>query len=292
MLALSKIAHLMNVSFTPDVAAELIRKSAGSVRELVDKCRNLLSVLGVTATQQPARVIGDIETLRELSASAGSRLHERYAALLSEFLTARLYSAETADVNRFLNVVAKDLIAPGQLPANTSQLYSLAELQLALQDALASFNEPRQAEQARRARLIGELMAVIREREGSGASVTLRSIAGDGTAEAAEQYALRVAVKRLIKLQADQGFRPPLLAYDPHGGSLIAVEPKFRAFLRNESVSLESLLIDDMRPVDHPRRPHSNYWLRDKWHDPIAEAATTRRWLAQHSPAILPEQEA
>lgn len=292
MLALNKMAHLMNISFTDDVVNELIRNSAGSVRELVDRCRNLLSALGVTATQQPARVIGEIETLRELSENAGARLHERYAALLSEFLTARLYSAETADVNRFLNLVANDLTAPGRMPADTSQLYSLAELQLALHDAVASFNEPRQAEQARRARLIGELMAVIRQRDGSGASVTLRSIAGDGPAAAAEQYALRLTVKRLIRLQAGKGFRPPLLAYDPYGGSLIAVEPKFRAFLRDESVSLDSLRLDDMAPVDHPRRPHGKWWLKDKWHDPIAEAATTRRWLAQHSPAVLPEQEA
>lgn len=290
--ALNKIAHLMNVSFTADVATELIHSSAGSVRELVDKCRTLLSVLGVTATQQPARVISEIETLRELSASAGSRLHERYAALLSQFLTARLYSSEAADVNRFLNRVAKDLMAPAQMPANTSQLYSLAELQRAMGDAIAAFNEPRQAEQARRARLIGELMTVIRQREGGGASVTLRSIAGGGPAEAAEQYALRMAVRRLIRLQAGQGFRPPLLAYDRYGGALIAVEPKFRAFLRDESVSLESLLFDDTRPVDRPRRSHGNYWLMNKWHDPIAEAATTRRWLAQHSAAILPGQEA
>ena len=293
MLALNKMAHLMNVSFTADVATELIRNSAGSVRELVDKCRNLLSVLGVTATQESAREIGEIETLRELSASAGSRLHERYAALLSEFLTARLYSAETVNVARFLDVVAKDLIAPYEMPDSTqSQVYSWTELQLALDDAIVSFNEPRQAERTRRARLIGELMAVIRQGEGSGASVTLRSIAADGPAEADEQYALRVAAKKLIGLQADQGFRPPLLAYDPHGGSLIAVEPKFRAFLRNESVTLESLMVDNMRPVDHLRRSHGNYWLRNRWRGPIAEAAATRRWLAQHSGATPPEKEA
>jgi hypothetical protein len=292
MLVLNEVARLMNVSFTADVATELIRKSAGSVRELTDKCRNLLSALGVAVTQQPARVVGEVETLRELSALAGSRLQQRYAAVLSEFLSARLYSAETVDQNRFLGMVAKDLIADDETPADApGPLYSLTEIQLALQDAIASFNEPKQAEQARRARLIGELIAVIRQREGSGVSVTLRSMASGGTADAAEQYALRDSVKKLIRLQADQGFRPPLLAYDPHGGALIALEPKFRAFLRNESVSLESLLLDSLKPIDQYRRSRGTYWLYNKWHDPIAEAAATRRWLAQQPTAVPPAPE-
>ena len=37
-------------------------------------------------------------------------LSGRYAALMSRFLTARLYSAETVDVNQFLDTVADDLM--------------------------------------------------------------------------------------------------------------------------------------------------------------------------------------
>jgi len=290
-LPLNKAEQLMNVSFAADVATELVRESAGSVRELMNNCRNLLSAIGVLAAQEPPRVIGEIETLHELSARSGSRLHERYNALVSGFLTAKLYSAETVDADRFLRQVANDLMDDDKKAGEAeSQRYSVNELQLALHDAMASFNEPRQAERARRTRLLGELIAVIRQREGSGVSVMLRSIVNGGTADVAEQYALRESAKKLISLQAGQGFRPPLLAFDPHGGALIAIEPKFRAFLRDESVSLESLQRDDIRPINQVRGSHNSWKLRDKWHDTIAEAAATRRWLAQHSAVIPPSQ--
>lgn len=285
---LARIEQLMNVSFAADVAAELIRRSAGSVRDLTDSCRTLLSAAGALTTQEPRRVIGEIGTLRELSDGAAYRLNERYASLLSEYLTARLYSLDAVEVDRFLRQVADDLIDDGKATTYGGPRYSLSELQLALHDVMVSFNEPRQGERARRASLIGELMTVIRQREGSGFAVTLRSLATGGTADAAEQYALRESAKKLIKLQAEQGFRPPVFAYDPHGGALIALEPKFRAFLRDESVSLDSLQRDDIRPVDQGRASRKSWKLRDKWHAPIAEAAATRRWLAQQSAAAPP----
>lgn len=286
MSVLHKVEQLMNVTFAADVATELIRKSAGSVRELMDSSRNLLSVLGVLgvmASPQPARIIDEIETLREVSVRTESRLHERYAALLSRFLTARLYSVETVDVSQFLDTVADDLMnKPGTRRTGNAQArrYSSAELQLAMRDAMAAFNDVKQAERARRLRLLGELMTVIRRQEGSGVSVTLRSLVDDSAGGVAEYYALRESAKKLIRLQAKYGFHPPLLAYDPHGGALIALEPKFRAFLRNESVSLESLQRDHMRPVTW-RLKSSAWWVKDKWHDPIAEAAAIRRSQAQ-----------
>jgi hypothetical protein len=115
----------------------------------------------------------------------------------------------------------------------------------------------------------------------SPASVTLRSLVDDSAGGVAEYYALRESAKKLIRFQAKYGFHPPLLAYDPHGGALIALEPKFRAFLRNESVSLEPLQRDHMRPVNWRLKSGGAWWLKDKWHDPIAEAAAIRRSQAQ-----------
>lgn len=91
----------------------------------MDSRRNLLSVLGVLgvmAPPQPARIIDEIETLDELSVRTEFRLHERYAALMSRFLTARLYSADTVDVNQFLDTVADDLMnKPGTRRTGNAQ---------------------------------------------------------------------------------------------------------------------------------------------------------------------------
>jgi hypothetical protein len=43
---------------------------------------------------QPARIIDERETFHKRSVRTESRLHDRYAALLSRFLIARSYSAE------------------------------------------------------------------------------------------------------------------------------------------------------------------------------------------------------
>jgi hypothetical protein len=126
-------------------------------------------------------------------------------------------------------------------------------------------------------------MTVIRRNEGTGVSVALRSIVDDSAGGVAELYALRESAKKLIRLQAKDGFHPPLLAYDPRGGALIALEPKFRAFLRDESLSLESLQRDQMKPVNQGPRSSGAWWLKSKWHDPIAEAAAIRRSHAQQS---------
>lgn len=150
-----------------------------------------------------------------------------------------------------------------------------------MRDAMAGINELKLAERARRARLLGELMTVIRRQEGSGVSVTLRSLVDDSAGDMAEYHALRESAKKLIRLQAKHGFHPPLLAYDPRGGALIALEPKFRAFLRRESVSVEWLQRDYMKPVNQTPRASGAWWLRSKWHDPIAEAAAIRRSQAQ-----------
>ena len=278
-LLLGNIARLLNISLADDIAGELVRGAVGSVRELTDKCRRLLSAVGVLATQDPARVIREIDTLRDISGRAGSRLHERYAALLSDYFTTKLYSAEGADVDWFLEQVAEPLIGPEGAVGK----YSLDELRLALDDVIDSFNEPRLTERARRTRLLGELAAAIRGSGSNRVSVTLRSIVeADNLNAAADQYALRDSAKKLVQLQAEQGFRPALLAYDPRGAALIAMEPKFRAFLRDESVVLGSLHRDDVKLISQIRGLR-HYWKRDSWRDAITEAAKTRRWLVQHA---------
>lgn len=278
MMLLGSIARLMNITFADDVAAELVRGAVGSVRELTDNCRRLLSASGVLATQDPARVIKEIDALRDISSRASSRLRERYAALLSDYFTTKLYSAEGADVDWFLEQVADSLIGE-----EAEGKYSRHDLQLALNDVIESSNEPGLAERARRARLLGDLAAAIRESGSNRVSVTLRSIVGaDSPDAAAEQYALRGSAKKLVQLQAEQGFRPTLLAYDPRGGAVIAMEPKFRAFMRDESVVLSSLQRDDIKLLSQIRGLR-HYWKRERWRDAIAEAAKTRRWLLQHA---------
>jgi hypothetical protein len=62
------------------------------------------------AIPQTARIIDETGTLHELSARTESRLRERHTALISEFLTVRLYSAEAVGINQFLETVANDLL--------------------------------------------------------------------------------------------------------------------------------------------------------------------------------------
>jgi hypothetical protein len=49
-------------------------------------------------------------------------------------------------------------------------------------------------------------MTVIRRNEGTGVSVALRSIVDDSAGGVAELYALRESAKKLIRLQAKDGF--------------------------------------------------------------------------------------
>jgi hypothetical protein len=293
MLPLKEVERLLNISFADDVAASLVRSSVGSVRELMDNCRRLLSASGVLATQESTRVIKEIDEPHEFGRGATARLHERYAALLSSYLTAKLYSAEGVDIDRFLDKVARDLIEADDEDADEDddddeeETYPRHELHLALADVIVAFNEPRLAERAIRTRLLGGLLTAVRQPGDNRVSVSLRSIIDiDGAIVAAEQYAFRDSAKKLIRLQADQGFRPPLLAYDPHGGALIAMEPKFRAFLRDESLTLDMLQCDDVRLLDQIRGLGRRWPSRkgEKWHDAIAEAAAAaRRRLMQNA---------
>lgn len=283
MLLLGNAERLMNISFADDVATEMVRGAVGSVRELIDNGRRLLATVGVAAAQESTRLITEIDILREISDRANSRLRERYSALLSAYLTTRLYSAEGTDIDRFLDQVASTLIALEDGKSPIQGKYSRHELRLALTDVIDTFNEPRLAERARRIRLLDGLAAAIRETGGNRVSISLRSVVEAGSADAlAEQYALRDSAKKLVRLQADEGFQPPLLAYDPRGAALIAMEPKFRAFMRDESLVVSSLQQDDIKLLSQIRGLH-HYWKRDSWRDAIAEAAMTRRWLGRHA---------
>ena len=150
----------------------------------------------------------------------------------------------------------------------------------ALVDVVQTFNEPSLAEQSRRRKLIEELAVAIRQRGTSNVSVSMQSAVGTDRADITEeQHAVQRSVKKLVRAQDKHGFNPPLLAYDPHGRALIAIDPKFRVFLRTESGEIDTLLRNYLLPVDQDRE----WGWRSRWSDAIKETATTRRWLAQNT---------
>jgi hypothetical protein len=281
---LGKVEQLLNVSFADDVAAEVINSSVGSVRELIDNCRRLLAASGIHATQPALVVITDIQQLRDVNQRAMARLNDRFATFLSSYLTTKLYTTETVDVDKFLQQVADDLMADEDDDEDDEKTYSLAELREALADTVTAFNEPRLTERDRRVKLLDELTAAIRRRGNSRISVSVQSVAASyGTNAAAEEYALCSSAKELVQAQAKYGFRPPALAFDPHGRALIAIEPKFRAFLRAESTTSGSLQRDDVRRIDQLHGMRRRWGKRRKWQEAISEAAATRRWLARRA---------
>jgi hypothetical protein len=292
---LQKVEKSLNVSFDTDVADELIARSVGSVRELIDNCRLLLTAVGVESTQASTKVIGDIAQLREISQQRMTRLMSRYVDMLSSYLAAELYTTEGIDVGRFLVRVVGQLVSGMGYNAGADDddddddddessekgtTYSYKELNSALTSVIQDYNEPSIAEQSRRRRLIEELARIIRQRGTNNVSVDLQSIVDPGRPDIVdEQYALQRSVKRLLKTQAKHSFNPPLFAYDTRGRSLIAIDPKFRVFLRMESGAVETLQRTDLIPVD---RDSSSTWvLNSKWSDPIKEAAAVQRWLGQ-----------
>jgi len=280
---LNKVEQVLNVSFANDVADELIIRSAGSVRELADNCRLILMAAGVGASQAQPKAIDNIEQLHEISQQRMVRLTSRYADLLSSYLTATLYTIEGVDIGPFLVRVASDLMAgmgDQRSRAERKDKYSFDELSHALTGVVDASNEPTIAEQSRRRKLIESIAVTIRQRGASNVSVSLQSVVDAACADMLEgRDALRRSAKNLLRAQAKYGFNPPLLAYDPRGNALIAIDSKFRAFLRTESGEIESLQRIDLTPVDQDQE----LGWRTKWHDVIKEAAATNRWLAQNA---------
>lgn len=284
ILVLHKVEQLLNVSFDDDVTNELIARSAGSVRELIDNCRLLLAAVGAASPEASTKVIHNLEQLREISQLRMERLVGRYANFLSSYLTVKLYTTEAVDIGRFLVRVAGDLIARTDDADNgegqASVTYSYSELNNALTEVVQASNEPPLAERQRRRKLLEELVTAIRHSETNNVSVPLQSVVdADRADRAEEQYALRRSVRTLIKTQAKQGFKPRLLAYDPNGQVLIAMDPKFRVFLRTELGEIDMLQRTDFMRIDEGPR----WQQQGAWANAIRETAATRRWLAQEA---------
>jgi hypothetical protein len=280
IIVLHKVEQLLNVSFNAGIVNELIIRSVGSIRELTDNCRLLLTAAGVESPQASTKVIDNIAQLHEIAQQRMTRLVSRYSDMLSSYLAAELWTTKGVDVGRFLVRVAGSLIAgigeEDEEGGGRKATYSYDELNRALMDVVQTYNEPDLTEQSRRLKLIEELVTAIRQRGPNNVSVSLQSILdADRVDIAEEQYALQRSVKKLVRIQRD--FHPPLLAYDPHGKALIAIDPKFRVFLRIESGKIDMFQSTSLVPVDQDQGLSRKYM----WSNAIKETAATHRWLAQ-----------
>jgi hypothetical protein len=273
------VERLLNVSLSDDVKALLIAVSAGSIRELIETFRLLLT--GLADGSRPASVTGT-ERLQKIVQFRVTRLFTRYRELASSYLTTRCATTEGVDLDRFLAQIAGDILDVGDDDSDEEdsgdedrESYSLDELKEAFALVLQEHNQPRMERQRRR-RLLIERLSDAGRRDGSEVAVALESVVGDDESDpATEMRRFRAASRALVRMQARAGFHPPLVAFDPHARTLVALEPKFRAFLRTGIGAVEELQQDTPRRVDE-RRFHG--YRTSSWHDPILETARFIRW--------------
>lgn len=283
---LSRVEQLLNVSFSPQVRDILISNSAGSIREFTDYCHGLLSTEGVAVTQATRKEITNVGQLNAVSDERTERPYARYADLLSSYLSVKLLTIDGADVAGFIESVGGDLLASGDSAGGEKEegagKFSFDELRQALDDTVQIFNRPKSIKQSLRRALIDALVTRIRESGEIQVQISLAAIGSGRDADikldippAEAERLLRKAVRRLVRVQAQYGFNPKLLAYDPRGKALVLVEPKFRAFLRSVGSNIDMYQGATYKSID--QIPH---WRRTPWHDAMRRAASSRRLAA------------
>lgn len=286
---LDAVGRMLNISFSPDLRALLIGLSAGSVRELTELSRMLLREIGVETPQHPPREIVEIDQLRDLAQDRVIRLFDRYQALLASYLSVTVASTEGVDVGRFLvrsvpdlfdeSASTRGLVDPADDDDDDDDSYTFDELSAALDLVVEDYNTPR-VEERRRRRLLIERLAHVARLDGSNVSVSRRSLLADNPDVALDEETFKRTARKLVARQAKHGFYPPLVAYDPRAEALVALEPKFRAFLRGNADAIGELQQTYPSPVDD--RAQWVSWSRWRWRDPIQEAVTAIRWRTRH----------
>lgn len=291
---LARVESILSVSFTPGIRAEMIRMSAGSVRELSETCRSLLAELGVREEQNPVRSITAEDTLHDLIRRRTAGLFTRYRDMLSEYLTMSLVTLEGVDQDALLVRWFKDALADFRDRARGDDdlddsiedveagQYSSEELQAALEAVVADGNAPARLEERRRRSLV-EMLSNRARLDGRHVSVSFEDVA---TAQNLELFpdleTLRKTARTFVSTQKDAGFHPPLVAYDPRAGALVALEPKFRAFLRTAAGDIAQYETVESHALDDGTQ--SSYaWVRN-----VMERAELDRWRnrrGQHATA-------
>ena len=287
---LTRVEQLLGVMFRAETRGALIETSAGSVRELTEMCRALLNDLGVQTEQKPRRDIA-ADRLAVIGQRRAARLYERYRTLLAGYLTMELASTSGVDLGRFLlngfSDVFEDAAPEGEVqqaaPAGgegaQAARYSFEELQAALAGAVDDTNAPLEVKQRRRRALIEALRSAA-QRDGSEVAVAAEDFGSSASTEVAiDEESLRASSKALVKAQAAAGFYPPLVAYDPRSQALIALEPKFRAFLRTAAGDIGALEHTNLLRVDGPR------FTALAWTEPTKQRAAINRWRSHHPQA-------
>jgi hypothetical protein len=293
---LRMVESLLNVEFSTAVEDTIVNVSAGSARELIEVCKALLIEFDVEHTQDTTREIADTDRLRKIMRTRTDLLFRRYRELLMSYLTIKPWTTEGVQLEDFLLRHVGGLLAPeageidedeideeedededaGEIDEVEKDKYSFEELKQALELVVLNRNQPLEDKQKRRCALVEQLAAATK-RDGMEASVPLESMLGDGMMDVtSDEAAYRKACKALVSAQKRKGFYPPLVAYDPRARALVALEPRFRAFLRTD--------VDDIRTlqqsiavsvVDVPS------W-RTQWPSLITNAARANRWRAAH----------
>jgi hypothetical protein len=156
--------------------------------------------------------------------------------------------------------------------------YSFDELRAALDLVVRNKNQPREDGQRRRRILVEQLAAGAR-RDGSEVSVPLKSILDPDVLDVeTEEAAYRKECRALVRGQRRNRFYPALAAYDPRARALVALEPRFRAFLRTDAGDISKLQQSIQVPVDQYFVSHRTYEFQDE----IVNAARLNRWRTQH----------
>jgi hypothetical protein len=270
--------------------------SAGSARELTEVCRLLLIDADVESSELTTREIADTDRLERIIKTRVGPLFSRYHDLLTSYLKVKLLTTEGAEVENFLlntvdDFIARDVTHEVEEPADSipkssdkkkkeKEQYSFEELRAAIDLVVRNENQPREDRQRRRRILVEQLAAGAR-RDGSEVSVPLKSILDldpdvldVGTEEAAYVRECRALVRR----QRKSGFYPALAAYDPRARALVALEPRFRAFLRTDAGDISTLQQIIPVPVDQYYQGYNPYFVKDE----IINAARLNHWRTQH----------
>jgi energy-coupling factor transporter ATP-binding protein EcfA2 len=293
---LEVVERLLNIAFSTAVKEAIVNMSAGSARELTEICRLLLIDAGVESSESTTREISETDALETIMATRVGPLFRRYRELLTSYLTVKLLTAEGTEVDDFLlttvdHHIMRDVAHEAEEPADDDddddeeeeeedekEQYSFDELRAALDLVVRNKNQPREDGQRRRRILVEQLAAGAR-RDGSEVSVPLKSILDPDVLDVeTEEAAYRKECRALVRGQRRNRFYPALAAYDPRARALVALEPRFRAFLRTDAGDISKLQQSIQVPVDQYFVSHRTYEFQDE----IVNAARLNRWRTQH----------
>jgi hypothetical protein len=282
---LSAVANRLRITIPEDARASLITMSAGSIRELVEMTRLLLDGSGDTHRSQ-LKTVPDAEQVQAIARARTARLFGRYRSLLSTYFATKICTTDGMDVEEFLLQTMDDLLQGGDDDGEDDgddgprEEYSFDEVKEAFDIAVQEYNTPRLEEQLRRKVMI-ERLADAARRDGGEVSVSFESLSGVVDTDLEERI-FRATSRALVRKQERASFNPPLVAYDPHARTLVALEPKLRSFLRNDIGDAGALLnITPLRVDDRRFQRYSVY----RWHDWIRDAARLVRWRKRHDGA-------